>query len=503
MPNLFHKYQQPILIVVTVVIIASFIWFWNGSMATRGGIGGTNKVASIYGETVSDTDIQKDVHKFQIASVLGMNDMLQALAGNAENQQQALENFIWNTYVFDHEADALQVYPTDVEVQDELSKVPGFQTDGRFDPAKLEDFVQSRLPSLGFTDAVIDELVRREVRVRKVTELIGSTVAVSTAELATRYQEGHEKMDLQVIRLNTSDLEKGITVTDADAQKAYDANKGKYVSDEQRKVSIASFELTPDQEALKGKDRTDVLQKLGNEAWNFAQAVVDKSASFGDQAKSFGAPVSDSAYFTANQPDPALSKIPALATTAFKLSPDYPSSDVVEGENGYYVLHLEQTVPSRQLSFAEAKPEIVEQIQKDRASQLLQTKANDIESKIEADMKGGKSFEDAAADAGVTPDKVPPFALMDVSKLDIPDMQAVVQNALGLADGKFSEFVTTDAGGLFVYMEKHEPVDPITAGIGGVAMKTQVQLQRNTGTFVEWLRIRKEAARLQIVQRAG
>jgi hypothetical protein len=52
-------------------------------------------------------------------------------------------------------------------------------------------------------------------------------------------------------------------------------------------------------------------------------------------------------------------------------------------------------------------------------------------------------------------------------------------------------------------MEKHEPVDPITAGIGGVAMKTQVQLQRNTGTFVEWLRIRKEAARLQIVQRAG
>ena len=112
-------------------------------------------------------------------------------------------------------------------------------------------------------------------------------------------------------------------------------------------------------------------------------------------------------------------------------------------------------------------------------------------------------LEDAAADAGVTPDKVPPFALMDVSKLDIPDMQAVVQNALGLADGKFSEFVTTDAGGLFVYMEKHEPVDPITAGIGGVAMKTQVQLQRNTGTFVEWLRIRKEAARLQIVQRAG
>ena len=502
MIHIFRKYQQTLLIAITILVIITFIWFWNGSMAGRTGLGGGEKVASIYGRTIYDTDIQRDVNRFRIAALLGLDTYVESMEGNAENQQQGLENFVWNAYIFDHEADALQVFPTDAEVQDEeLNRVPGLQTDGRFDPAKLSDFVQTRLPSLGFTDTVIDELVRDQVRVKKVMALMGSTVTLSQAELQNRFIEGNEKMDVSVVRLNASDIEKSIAVSDDDSKKAYDAHKEQYRSDEQRKVALASFELSDAQKDLKGKDRTDALQKLGNDAWSFAQAVVDKNANFAEQAKQYGAKLSTSGLFTAAQPDPVLAKIPALATNAFRLSSDYPSSDVVEGPNGYYVLHLEGTVPSQQLSYEAAKPKIIAQIQKDRAAQMMQTTANAVRNRIQAELKAGKSFQDAATAAGVSAESIPPFSLENASKVDVPDVQQIVESAISLGDGQFSDFIPTDAGGLYVYMNGREPVDKAEATVGEEMMRPQFLQRKVDGTFLEWLRLRKEAARLEIVQK--
>jgi peptidyl-prolyl cis-trans isomerase D len=504
MIHIFRKYQQSLLIAMTILIIITFIWFWNGPAGRSGGLGGAVKKASIYGRTLYDTDIQRTENKFEVAEALGLSTLVQSLAGNAENQQEAVNNFIVNYYVFDHEADALQVFPTDAEVQDEeLNRVPGLQTDGKFDPAKLAELVQARLPSLGFTDAVIDELVRDQVRVKKVTALIGATVALSPAELQNHFTEGNEKMDVSIIRLNSSDIEKSIVVSDDEAKKAYDGHKDQYKSDEQRKVSIASFELTGAQKDLKLKDRTDALQKLGNDAWSFAQAVVDKTANFAQQAKQYGAPVTSSAFFTAVEPDPTLDRVPALATNAFRLSSDYPSSDVLPGQNGYYVLHLDGTVPSQSLSFEQAKPKIVAQIQKDRAAQMMQTTANAVRTRMLAQLKAGKSFKDAAAATGVSVESIPPFSLQNASKLDVPDVQPIVESAISLADGQFSDFIPTDAGGLYVYMNGREPVDKSEASVGESMLAPQFLRQKVDGTFVEWMRLRKEAARLEIERSAS
>jgi len=502
MVNILRKYQQPLLIGITILVIASFVWYWNGPAGHAGaGLGGSNTAATIYGQGVTETDIKQDVNKWRIAQALGLNSLLQGLSGNAQNQQEALENFVWDSYVFNHEADALQVFPTDAEVRDEEARVPFFQTDGQFDANKLNEFVQNVLPSMGFNDSIIDDLVRQQVRVRKVTNLIGATVDISPAELRNRFIAENEKMDIAVIRLNSSDLEKSITVTDDEAKKAYDEHKDTYRSDEQRKVSIASFELTDAQKALTGRTRTEALQKLGEDAWNFAQAVVDKSADFAAQAKKASAPLSQSAFFTETQPDSALAKIPSLATTAFRLTKDLPSSDVVEGQNGDYVLHLEDSVPSRQLSFDEAKPKVVAQIQKDRATQMMQTRANQIRNQILAALKAGKTITEAATLAGVSAEPMAPFSLSDASKLDVPDLEQIIQNSISLGDHQLSEFTTTAAGGLFIYVNGRQAPDKNAVAIGEETMKDQFTHEKQMGAFLEWLRLRKADARLQIVQR--
>jgi len=501
MTSLFRRYQQPILIAVTLAIIITFILYWNGPMGGKfgGGIGGGGeKFGSIYGQTLYVTDIQRDFNKLRVAYGLGLSPLVQSLSGNSESQEGQLD-FVINMHVLDHEAEALQIAPSDQEVQDEEARVPAFQTDGKFDPKKLSDLVSgSLLPSLGFTDSVIDELVREQVKLKKVSALVGATVALSPAELANRFAESNEKMSVAVIQLSTSDLEKVIPVSDGDAQKAYDTRKEQYRSEEQRKVAIAAFELTPDQKGLTGKDRTDALQKLGTAAWTFAQAVVDKSANFADQAKTAGAKLSETGLFTTSNPDPTLANIETATADAYKLSSDYPSSDVLQGENGYYVIHLDGVVPSAQLTFQQAKPQIIADIKSQRAAQIMQTEAIGVKGHIAEELQAGKSIEQAAKDAGVSAEVIPPFSLMEVSKLDIPDAQPIVENAVSLSAGQFSDFVPTSTGGMYVYMQSRTPPDITTTAVGQEMMQPQFLRQKQEGAFLEWLRLARQSARLEM-----
>ncbi len=101
MANLFHKYQQPILIGITARGDRDVHFVLERVDGDRVLGGGGDKVASIYGQSIARTDIQRDVKKFRIAADLGLSELVQSLAGNAENQQQAVENYVWNSYMFD------------------------------------------------------------------------------------------------------------------------------------------------------------------------------------------------------------------------------------------------------------------------------------------------------------------------------------------------------------------------------------------------------------------
>jgi peptidyl-prolyl cis-trans isomerase D len=438
------------------------------------------------------------VNKLRVAYGLGLSPLVQTLTGNSETEEGQID-FSINLHVLDHEAEALQIAPSDQEVQDEEARVPAFQTDGHFDPKKLSDIVGgSMLPSLGFTDEIIDELVREQVKLKKVSALVGATVSLSPAELDNRFSESNEKMGLAVIQLNTSDLEKSIPVTDADVQKAYQTRKDQYRTEEQRKVAIASFELTPAQKSLTGKNRTDALQKLGTDAWNFAQAVVDKNANFAAQARTAGAKLTETGFFTQSNPDPAIASIETASADAYKLSSDYPSSDVLQGENGYYVIHLDGVAPSAQMSLDQAKPQIIADIKSQRAAQLMQTEAIGVKSHIQSDLQAGKTLEQAAKNAGVTLQTIPPFSLVEANKLDIPDAQAVVENSISLSPGQFSDFVPNSTGGIYVYMKSRTPPDAETVAEGEGIMATQFVRQKQEGAFLEWLRLARQAARLEI-----
>ena len=348
MINIIRKNQQALMIVVTILVIISFIAFYNGTRGGSHGGPGPDKVATIYNRGVTLPEFERGVRKFYVARQLGLTDLAQLL-GTGNNQNEQVQEFVFNLMVLQHEATQLQIAPTAEEVQAEEKKI--FQTNGEFDPQKLNGFVELGLAPLGFNGSVIDDLVTSSLQLRKLKALVGSTVDVSPAELRSASNQLFQKTEMTVVRFSLAEALADIQVSDEDVKKTYEQRKEGYKSDEQRKIKFVTFTLSDADNALKDSSRIDALQKLANKANDFTQAASAKDAQFDGIAAQFKVPVTETAEFTQAAPDSKLEKLPTVSAAAFKLTQDNPT-DVVQVENTFYIVHLGGVNPSRQPCFA-------------------------------------------------------------------------------------------------------------------------------------------------------
>jgi hypothetical protein len=77
MVHLLRRFQQPLLIMITVFVIISFVAFYNTSSRFMDRQGGEH-AGSIYGAPVTMSQAQKVVRKFEVAQQLGLGDLLLA-----------------------------------------------------------------------------------------------------------------------------------------------------------------------------------------------------------------------------------------------------------------------------------------------------------------------------------------------------------------------------------------------------------------------------------------
>jgi peptidyl-prolyl cis-trans isomerase D len=496
MVNLLRKHQQFLMIVITFLVIIAFVWLYNGTSRTQYDRLGTDRVGKIYGRTVSQADLDRDVRRFEVARSLQLIDLLSGLIGQATSRDQAVENFVWNSRVLNHEAEILCIQPTNDEVVAKVKRMPVFQTNGQFDSQKYAEFVQQTLSPRGFTETQLEDLMRDELRLEKVRALIDSTVDVSPSDFRAAYEKQYQKLVVSLVSLHREDFAKSLQIVDDDIRKRYDQKKDEYKSEEKRRVSIASFLLPETAKSLTGRERVDELQKIANQANEFTQALLDKNAQFAGVAAKYNVPVKSTGLFTEATPDPAVGSNPALVSAAFSLSSEDPNSDVVQSENGFYVLHLDEVVTSKPLSFEEARPQIVAQITRERSSEMMALKAGEIRARIVAAMNEGKTFAEAATATGQKPESFPPFSPAEPN-VEKPNAREVMGRAMELAEGSVSEFVPSTDGGILICLEKRQPIDEAKFEQDKASLGQNFAKGKRDLVFREWLRQRREAAKIQ------
>jgi hypothetical protein len=505
MMKLLRKHRHWLMIVIAILAIPFVFYFVQrpdyGAMRS-------DHFAHIYDRNVSMLEAQQMVRLFGLAQALGMSDFVQSLTPGAQDPNQIHVQFILNLLVLRHEAARLGIRPGSSEVADVVRALPVFQGESGFDIHRFSDFVQNALAPNGLAEEHIEQLVRDQLCLDQIKELLGTGISIPQAEINADYQRAYDKLYVSLIRLRPEDFAQQIKISDEDVQKYFESHKAELKSEEKRKVDFVTLTLTDDQKKLAGKERIEVLQKLSDRATDFTQALLEKDADFKKVAEKFHVEVRTTGEFTATTPDPQLNVDPQLGAAAFKLSLQEPNSDPIQVADGFYILHLAGIVEARALSIEEAKPKIVETIKRSRARELMSTKGAEIAQQLRQATKSGQQLEAAAQQAGVKAEKLQPFSVLEEAseaqgnkaKEESPEILTIKNAVAYLNPGDVTDFLPAADSGLIAVLETREPSPDATNSEKKAAFEKRLLNNKRKIVFWEWLHERQQAAGVQFAK---
>ncbi|CAN5194628.1 hypothetical protein BH20VER2_BH20VER2_06780 [soil metagenome] len=507
MINVLRKNQRMLWIVIGFLAIPFIFYFSKSDPFT----GGTNLAGQIHGQPVSKIDFQRSMRFFVLAQELGMYSYLQDLAGTAQSQDEAYNEFAWNRLVVRYEAERLGIRPTAQEVANVVRELLPFRGEGGFDINKYNEFTERALPALGFTEGHIEELAGDQLVLSRLREVLATGVEIPEAETRENFGRAYGKLTAAVVRLRTDDFAKDLQITDEDIAKFYEAQKVALNTEEKRKVSFVTFALNEEQKKLEGRPRVEELQKLADRANDFDQALLEKGVQFEQVAQKFELPVQTTGDFTRSQPDPALAAHSQLVEAAFRLTPGEPNSDAMQAGDGFYVLHLAGIEPPRPLTLEEARPRVEEAIRAQRTREMIAARAAEVSQKLRAAVSSGTPLEAAAQEVGVPLERIPPFALADpptppaepdqpAPPPETPDLQAIKGVVAEMKPGEVSDFVPTQTGGIVAVLERRDDPDAGAYEQGKALFVSRLMRGRRDVAFNEWLRERRREAGVTLAQ---
>jgi peptidyl-prolyl cis-trans isomerase D len=493
MVHLIRKYQQSLMLLVTTFVIISFVWFYNGQRSNRAGI---DSVAVIYGQNVTMAQYQREARKFSLCQPLGIFEFWMTLIGNeARSETQAVDSFVWNTIVLRHESEQLGIQPTEDEIVEAIKALPPFQTNGSYDSKKYSDFLQ-RLLANGLTDGHVAELIRDELCLRKIRTLLGSTVSASPGEIRSAFERESRKSEASYVRFQNEDFAKSVEISDADIQKLFEERKDSLKTDELRTVRLVSFVLGETEKSLTGKDKAAALSKLGERALEFTVAMTEKDAKLDAVAEKFGIKVQETEAFSPGKlPEPLL-QCPQGAQAAFQLTMEQPHSDVVTGDNGYYILQLKEITAPKPLTLEEAKPKLADQLKDERTRETLSLKVAETRSKLTEALKAGKPFAAAATELGLKPESIPAFSMAEPPKSEQPEIRSIANRAFDLAEGQLSDPIQLPNGTALLHVDKRLPADEEKFEQGKALLSENLARSKQSAALELWLKERRAVAQV-------
>jgi hypothetical protein len=213
--------------------------------------------------------------------------------------------------------------------------------------------------------------------------------------------------------------------------------------------------------------------------------------------------VHETGEFTAAEPDPQLKGDQQLVAAAFKLSEQEPHSDAVQVTDGFYILHLTGKTEARPLALEEAKPKIVDALKKTRTREVMSTKGAEMMQQLREAKKSGQPLEAVIEKAGLKPEKLAAFSLIDEEsekpegeqqKKQSPELLTIKEAVALLNPGDVTDFMPSGTDGLIAILEKREPL--AEASEKKAAFEKRILANKERIVVVEWLRDRQQAAGL-------
>ncbi|MEX1111385.1 MAG: SurA N-terminal domain-containing protein [Chthoniobacterales bacterium] len=495
-----RKHQRWLMVLIAFLTIIAFAFLYNTTEMDRVG---SNIVARIYGRDVMTVDIERAVRVYQLALALGQFDLVRDLSGQAQTEDEAANNFIWNLMVLQHEARQLGVEPGDAAVVERIKALPVFQTDGKFDPVKYSGFMQEQLAPRGFTERQLEDVIKDSLRLEELKSLVESPAILLPGELEPALQRV-APADVEVLRFNAASVAAGVEVDDAELRKAFEGAQTTLQAPEKRSIRYAALVLSPEEKELKDKPRVDAMQKLATKTGDLAQALGEGTG-LGAAAAALGLEVRATPFFGPDgSTEGALADldgevVPAAAAVAFRL-PSVPGNfEIVElGQDGYAVIEVAEVQPARPLTFEEARADLRDGLAGRKREAAVREAAEKAIAGIREKMAAGTSFADAAKAAKVKTETLKGITVFAGEAT--AEQRQVAMAVMEQPDGTLGDFRPGPDGGFAAYVVERRQPDAGTLAEQRPRMEQGLLQGKEMLLFAQWLAAAREASGLQLLR---
>ena len=472
MANLRENARSAGITILFGIIIVVFIFsFGPASNGCRSGAikPGGDEAATVNGEVISRK-------KFEETYARQLMEIQRRSGGRESISREQADALGFGTRVLDQlidqelllqaaQKEGLRV--SDDEVVDELNKVDAFKVDGVFSKLAYANVVER---SLGMPTWQFEDQLRRDLLLQKKVASIQASVRVSDDEIAAQYKSDKEVYALSAVRFSLQAKKAAVEAPTEEAIQAdaaehasevearYSQSKDRYNQSKQvraRHILIKTANgVTPEQAVEKIK--AIKARIVGGE--DFAE--VAKAESEDDGSKVQGG---DLGKFGEG------AMVAEFQAAAFALK-EGELSDPVLTKFGAHLIKVEEVIPAKTISLAEATPEIARALYIDAKAKELATQ--DAEEALKAVREGktlaelwpaeepdengempasalGKPRVETSGDFRLQGSFIPVIGISDELAADLPNMK------IGPADKVY------EAGGniIAVVLDKHETAD--------------------------------------------
>lgn len=525
-----RRHQTWLWAIIITLTIISFVFYFspyskmNSDSRARGDHG------SIYGKKVSDNEfrdayLESHLHQFVMTGKWPEEDK------RNDSERTAYQ---WLLLVRKQQQLGIEV-SDDAAAKMARQMVRGFERIGVTSP---QVFIDRVLGQKGYTADDFERFVRHFVGIQEMISIAGvSGTLIPPAEVKELYQRDHQELSTQAAFFWTSNYTASINPSPEVLSQFYSNRLATYIIPERVQVSYVRFNVTnylpaaqatltnlselveanyqrlgtnafPDAktpEEAKKRLGESILRQQANfmarsNALQFARQLNSmtpvKPENLATLARTNNLTVAVSEPFDRENGPKDLEVGPEFPKAAFALNEDEPYSQVLQGQDGAYIIAMNKQFPRETPTFAQVQERVTADYKRLQGMMLAQQAARSFQQAATNGLASGKSFADLCTASNIKPVDLPPFS---ISTRSLPQIEEVIplnqlkQAAFSTAPGKVSPAFGTAEGAVMVYVKAKLPLDAAKMQADLPTFTAQIRRNRQQEAFDEWLR--REAER--------
>jgi hypothetical protein len=524
-----------------VVLVGLFLGFLFLDVGHLKGLGGDKAYIQVEGTNYdgpefvrlgkSSLDLAYGLQMFEFIGSMG------AFGGSDDESKE--ENFFIKRMILRNAKDTFGIHPSEEEISEAIRNNPAFANkDGKFDQEKYRFIVQQYLGSKGMAESDIRELAADSLTASKLGEILGSGLGVNDKIVAAGSALRRQQVTAQVARIELPPFKEALKPTDDEIKAYWDNIQDSFRTEPKRKftyfVAEAKLPETKPDEAKPAdpanpekpekpdptKEDPKVLEERQRKQQEFAEKFEDmlnelqlkKGANFEELAKNINFEIKSTELFPASLA-PAELAVPIYKSSRGGRIVDFlfnmketsdPFSKISEpleiGDNKWLVARLDGEEPSRVKTFEEARDQARQQFIEEKAREAMRKSADEQLKKIREAVTAGKSFADAAKEAGLETKTVGPVTA-STRPSSASEPQALFGSTSLVDPGTVADLLVEPAQIFIAFVEKREVIkqpDP------AASLKSEVSSAASVNQRIAldaWLTERLESAKVERLNR--